>query len=123
MEWLRFAWAHLAKLWKACPPLSLSTPVSRRALVSNSGTARPFEMGRVFGTLKVGPACTLDQTQRRSAGRAVTRIRQMLHPRCSGFRLVAGLQEIFQRFSQMLGDLKSTSRPRIFDGLQVDHAR
>ena len=47
----------------------------------------------------------------------------MLHPRCSGFGLVAGLQEIFQRFSQMLGDLKSTSRPRIFDGLQVDHAR
>ena len=69
----------------------------------------------------------MDQTNARPS-QAVHRTRtlpgigEMFHPCGSCLGFIAGLNEVLQRFTQMFGDLQTSSRPRVINALQVDHA-
>ena len=64
----------------------------------------------------------LDQAKRCIAHRTLPGIGEMFHPCGSCLGFIAGLNEVLQRFTQMFGDLQTSSRPRVINALQVDHA-
>ena len=65
---------------------------------------------------------SLDQTQRRIAFRASACVSEVLHPRRSGLGLITGLDQVFEWFTEMLRDIKTTCRPRVFNIVEVHHS-
>ena len=63
----------------------------------------------------------LDQAKRRIAFGASACVGEVLHPRRSGLGLVTGLDQVFERFTEMFWDIKTTCRPRVFNVVKVHH--
>ena len=63
----------------------------------------------------------LDQAQRCIALRATASVGEVLHPCGSGLGLVTGLDQVFERFPKVLGNIKTTCRPRVFNIVEVHH--
>ena len=71
--------------------------------------------------LQMRSRISLDQAQRRIALRATAGIGEMFHPGGSGLGLITGLDQVFERFPKVFGNIKATCRPRVFNVVEVHH--